>query len=83
MSEFQITTLKAGEIVFDVEEAKQRIMERVAGLDNMVVTEDGIKDAKELRADIINEYNAGYTIKEVAAMNNVSASAVFRTINQI
>lgn len=58
MSEFQITTLKTGEIIFDVEEAKQRITERVSGLENMVVTEDAIKEAKELRATLNKERTA-------------------------
>ena len=58
MSEFELTVLQKGEIKFDLEEAKKRISERTADFGKMVVTEDTIKDAKEIRATLNKERTA-------------------------
>lgn len=58
MSEFELTVLQKGEIKFDLEEAKKRISERTADFEKLIVTEDTIKDAKEIRATLNKERTA-------------------------
>ena len=58
MSEFELTTFSKGEIKFDLEDAKKRISERTEPYTKMVVTEDTIKDAKDVRASLNKEKTA-------------------------
>lgn len=58
MSEFELAVLQKGEIKFDVEEAKRRISERTSDFERLVVTEETIKDAKDIRATLNKERKA-------------------------